>query len=379
MSRILDEHRQLLSDETRLRRFEAALAEVVQPHHVVLDLASGTGILGWLAARAGARRVYAVEIGGIIQIARELARANNLGDRMVFIKDWSRRAELPEQVDLVVSDQIGQFGIESDIAQCFADARRRLLKPGGLLMPSSVRLSVAPVTAPDIWSRIDFWKAPTLGFDLRAAVPTALNSGYPVKLRADQVIGTCGTIATFDFVHGVADSVKGEATLTVEQPATPHGIGGWFTAQLSDRVVMTNSPLDSGTIRRRNVVLPIDRPADVRPGDSVRVAMNIVHSQVFVRWHVEVTGSDGRMLSSSTHSTWNGMLLSAEDLARMRPDRVVSLTPWGRARRTVLDLCNGLRTTSEIEAEVHASHRELFPSPADAALFVAEVLINYSS
>jgi predicted RNA methylase len=76
----------------------------------VLDLAAGTGILGLLACRAGARRVYSVDDGGILQVAREIVQANHLTDRIRQIKAFSTRVELPEKADVVVSDQIGRFG-----------------------------------------------------------------------------------------------------------------------------------------------------------------------------------------------------------------------------------------------------------------------------
>src|SRR5450755_1669435 len=113
MSLILDEHRQLLSDEARLRAFEAALNETVKPHHVVLDLGAGTGILGLLACRAGARHVYSIDSGGIIQIARDISRANHLQDRITYVKGLSTRVSLPEKADLVVADQLGHFGFEA--------------------------------------------------------------------------------------------------------------------------------------------------------------------------------------------------------------------------------------------------------------------------
>ena len=54
MSMILDEHRQYLSDETRLGLFRKAIHKVVRPGDVVVDLGCGTGILGMLAWQAGA-------------------------------------------------------------------------------------------------------------------------------------------------------------------------------------------------------------------------------------------------------------------------------------------------------------------------------------
>ena len=80
MSLVLDEHRQYLSDAVRIDAFRRAIAEVVAPGSVVLDLASGTGILGLLACEAGARRVYAIEATGMTEIARAVASANGLHD-----------------------------------------------------------------------------------------------------------------------------------------------------------------------------------------------------------------------------------------------------------------------------------------------------------
>jgi len=165
--------------------------------------------------------------------------------------------------------------------------------------------------------------------------------------------------------------------MRIDRPGTLHGIGGWFEAQLSDSVRLTNSPLAEESITRRNVVLPIREPLNVRAGDVVHVSLTIVHEQVHLRWDVEVVDAAGTRRAQFQHSTWRGMLLCAEDLERMRPDRKVSLSPWGVARRTVLELCDGRRTPAEIEAALRLEHPDLFPSPASASLFVAEVVVPY--
>lgn len=378
MSLVLDEHRELVEDVCRLRAYEAALTAVVRPDHVVLDLGAGTGILGLLACRAGARRVYSVDDGGILQTARAICRGNALSDRVVHIKALSTRVNLPEQVDVVVADQIGRFGFEAGIITYFNDARARLMKPGGLTIPQRIDLVVAPVRAPEMRRRIDFWKSPILGFDLTAALPTALNTGYPVKFTADQILGPPATIAALDFAAPVSESLSGEATLVADRDGTLDGIGGWFDAQLSAHVSMTNSPLSTPSIARRNVFFPIASPVDVSAGDRIHVAMHIIAAELLVRWHVEVTAPDGRRRAVSTHSTWSGMLLCREDLERTRPDRIARLTPWGVARRTVLELCDGLNTAAAIEQALRARHPDLFPSPAEAARFVAEVVVPYS-
>jgi predicted RNA methylase len=52
----------LLNHRSRIQKFEAALKQVVTPESYVVDLGTGSGVLALLAAKAGARKVTAVDI-----------------------------------------------------------------------------------------------------------------------------------------------------------------------------------------------------------------------------------------------------------------------------------------------------------------------------
>src|SRR6266511_5050393 len=99
----LHHHAGMIRDRVRTDAYARALEEVVRPESVVLDLGAGTGILTLLAARAGARRIFAVEHADIIELARELAVANDLADRITFVQGTSTAVTLPEAADVVVS------------------------------------------------------------------------------------------------------------------------------------------------------------------------------------------------------------------------------------------------------------------------------------
>jgi protein arginine N-methyltransferase 1 len=380
VSLIIDEHRQYLVDRIRLDAFEAAVASVVQPGHVVLDLASGTGIMGLLACRAGAKRVYSIEMGGMISVAREVARANGFEDRVVFIKGYSLHVDLPEKVDVVVADQIGNFGFNAGIIEFFADARRRFLKPEGVTLPRGMSLMLAPVEAPDLYDQVEFWNTSPAGFDFRPVRSMAANTGYQVNLDPKSVCGDAVAIANINLNCADVVTFHGEATAEINRSTVMHGLGGWFAAELAAGIGMTNSPLSPERIQRRQVFFPIDRAVEVNKGDLVKIHMTIRPIDMVVNWNVDVVdGKSGVSKGRFRHSTWKGMLITEEDRRLTQPAFKPKLIPRGEGRKTVCNLCDGTRTLAEIEDEVFRLHPELFHAREEAAVFVAEVVTRYTS
>src|SRR4051812_34117782 len=95
---------EMINDALRMDAYARALRRAIRPGSVVLDLGTGPGIFALVACQYGAGRVYAVEPADVIQVAREIARANHLEDRITFLQDFSTQAELPEKADVIISD-----------------------------------------------------------------------------------------------------------------------------------------------------------------------------------------------------------------------------------------------------------------------------------
>lgn len=377
MSQILDEHLVYVSDAVRMRALGEAIAERVRPGDVVLDLGAGTGIISLLACRAGARRVYCIDAGGIIGLAREIVRANGVEDRVVCLRGLSTRVELPERVDVVIADLIGRFGFEAGLIHYFADARERFLKPGGVMLPASLELWVAPVDSRALWDQVEFWARSPEGFDFSPARRIAVNAGHAATLSGAALLGAPSRAAAVDLRTTLPDRLNLDASIRIDNAGTLHGIGGWFSAALSERVTMTNSPLAPDSVDRRRTFFPIDRPVAVVPGDEVRIAMRIIPSEIVVAWIVEVRDAGGGEKGRFSHSTLRGLLVSKEDLARTRPDFTPRLTPRGQAQCSVLALCDGTRPLEDVEQEVYRRHQALFRSLGEAQKLVAEVVTRH--
>ena len=370
-----------LAVEERIAAYERAIHEVVKPGDIVLDLGAGTGILGLLACRAGARRVYSVEVTEIIGLARQICRANGFEDRVTFVNDLSTDVELPEKVDVVVTEQIGSFGIESGkLLEYLGDARERLLKPEGRLIPARLDLYIAPVECSEAFERIAFWDS-VGGFDFRPARILAENAAHTVRLTPEHILGEPLQVASLDLSASLPTSFKVEKCVPAARDGWLHGLGGWFSASLSPSVVLSNSPREN-SIRRANLFFPIEGPVSLARGDLILIAIRIMPASpasLMMTWKVEVHGGGGALRKAAfEHSTFRGMCLSEKDLARTRPNFIPSLKPRAKALLSVLGLCDGQKTLSEIEQEVFHRYSDLFHSPREAAEFVAKIIRRHS-
>ncbi|MGH9492953.1 MAG: 50S ribosomal protein L11 methyltransferase, partial [Terriglobales bacterium] len=179
----------MLADDGRLAAYSAALRRAIRPESVALDLGCGAGIMTVLACRLGARRVYAIEPDDVIQVAREIARANGCEERIVFIQDVSTRATLPEPVDVIFSDLRGVLPLYQRHIPSVADARRRFLAPGGVLIPKQDTVWAVPVEAPQVFQRMRAgWETNGHGLDLKAGLRYAANAWRKERVAREQFL-----------------------------------------------------------------------------------------------------------------------------------------------------------------------------------------------
>jgi type I protein arginine methyltransferase len=369
VSLVIDEHRLYLRDRHRVSAYERALHDIVHPGAVVVDLASGTGILGLLACRAGASRVYAIERDGIAGLARQIARANDLDGIITNVRGTSRSVTLPEHADVVVCDQMGPLGIEAGILDLARDARERFLRPGGTLVPSRLELVLAAIEHPRVHDRLTFWSGKPANFDFGAAAEIASNSTAYVRLRPEHLLSAPVSAGTIDLTRDVCMPIRLSATFHASRTGTLHGIAGWFVATLSPNVTMTNSPVAGDRIRRRQVCFPIRESVAVQAGEHVNVTLEILPTEGVYSWEVQIAPSV-RLRQTTLH----GLLLSRDDLVRTNPAHRPVRSALAEAELTTLRLCDGEHTLREIERGVFDAHRGLFASESDASAFVARVL-----
>lgn len=100
---------QCLTDEKRTSKFKQAIEDVVKPGDVVLDAGTGSGILALFAARAGAKKVIAVEFDPYVaKLAQQNVDNNGYSDVVQIVVGDVRKLHLEEKVqfDVVIMEML---------------------------------------------------------------------------------------------------------------------------------------------------------------------------------------------------------------------------------------------------------------------------------
>lgn len=372
-------HGAMIADRVRMDAYAAALERTVRPGSVVLDIGTGTGVMAMLACRLGARRVFAVDPGDSIHLARAAARASGFADRIDFIQDLSTRVELPERADVVVSDLRGVLPLFEQHVASVADARERLLAPGGVLVGRRDTVYAAPVQAAEEHGRITGpWDDHARGFDLSVGRRAALNTWSKVRVPAEQLLGEPRVWTVLDWRTVREPEVRATMEWRARRAGTMHGVAAWFHAELAEGVGFSTG-LDAPETVYGTAFLPLLEPVPLDAGDAVTVEMQarvIAEDYVWV-WNTRVEGSAG-VKAEFRQSTFLSQPARAADLRKRAHDFRPVLGEQGRIDAMVLGMMDGGATLEGIARELQRCFPERFRGWEDALSRAARLSQSYA-
>lgn len=382
----LSEYGSMIADRVRMDPYVYALKATVGPESVVLDLGAGTGIHALLACKFGARQVYAVEPSEAIYLAQELARANGFADRITFIRDLSTRVDLPEQVDLIVSDLRGILPLFGTHIPSIIDARKRHLAPGGQLIPKQDTLWIALVEARNAYKElIKPWSSP-YGLEMAEARHIILNSWSDADtdgLRKGNLLTEPQVWSTLDYATIESPNTRRtNMTHKATRDGTAHGWLIWFDAEIADGIGFSNGPQERQPANvYGRAFFPLLDPVSVAQGDSVKLSIDaeLVGGDYVWRWSTRIYNQDDAEaikadFEQSSDCVWppRRQLVSRQALD-CRP----SLGDDGEMALFVLGKMDGRTPLKEIAQQTYARFSALFKDEEEALLFVDELSQHY--
>jgi protein arginine N-methyltransferase 1 len=296
----LSAYGRMVADEPRMGAYLAAMQRVIQPGSIVVDLGAGPGVMALHACRLGAARVYAIEPDDNIAIAAELAAANGMADRIALAQQYAERLDLPERVDVIVSDLRGAVPLHGAHPAVIVNVRERWLKPGGTLIPMRDTVQASLVrSGPHYDGIVEPWR-PQAGLDLSPALKWALGGPKKARFDADDLVTPPRAWAVLDYRTIVArDVVAGEVSWEVGAPATACGMALWTDAELLDGIGFSNAPGPRAAIHGQ-MFLPWSRPVELGAGDRVTAALTATSTSrgYLWSWNTRIAGADGTVRES---------------------------------------------------------------------------------
>jgi protein arginine N-methyltransferase 1 len=378
----LDGYGSMVADRIRVNAYVEALRQTVREGACVVEIGTGPGIFAVVACQMGASRVYAIESSTIIQVAREVAAANGCAGKIEFFEEFSDRVTLPIRADVILSDLRGVLPLFQRNIPAIVDARRRLLAPGGTLIPRRDMLWAALVEAPEPYNGlVDPWDRNQLGQDLSAARCLAVNNIQRVRLTPDQLLSAHQLWGTLDYRTVESFDVRGNLEWRVKRKGTGHGILVWFDADLAEGVGFSNAPSAPKTIYG-SLFFPWTHPVSLEAGQVVAVCLEakFVADDYVWRWvtRIESLEGSGSPRIDFEQSQLSSELLSVVQLQRIAADYIPHLSEDGLLRRRAFELMDGQTSLEEIARRLAMEFPQRFPRWERALSYASTISQDYS-
>ena len=138
-----ENHYHMLKDYVRTASFRRAIERVVTPGSVAMDLGSGSGVLSFFAAKAGASKVYAIEKRpDILALSQQIADKSGI-TTVDFIEGTSSQipaSQFDPKPDVLIAEILGHGILNERVIEFTLDARDRFLATDGKMVPYQLDL-----------------------------------------------------------------------------------------------------------------------------------------------------------------------------------------------------------------------------------------------
>lgn len=366
----------------RTDAFVKALLQTVKPDSVVLDIGAGIGFFAVKAAMLGAIKVYAIEYNDAIEHGKELAARNGCADKIEFIKGISTDIELPEQVDIIISDLRGTLPLFSTHIPSIVDARKRFLAPHGILIGQKDYLWAGIVETVKGYDKniANLYKS-KYGVDMSMVKKNVVNDYIDAPSKKEDLLAKPQSFYEIDYYTIEDPNMSREINFTVNRNGTARGFNVWFEAIIGKGISFSNAP-DNPLLPYKNPFFPFENPVEVEIGDvvSIKLSANLVEGDYIWSWDTKVysNGQQDNIKADFKQSTFYADVFALKKLQKQHSAYVPTLIEDGEIELFILSQMNGESSLDEIAKRLTEKFPKQFPTWKKALTHVGKSAYKFS-
>ena len=264
----IETHELMLKDTVRTETYLKAIQS--NPGHfenkVVLDVGCGTGILSMFAVKYGkAKKVYAVEASAMSGMAKQLVEQNGMSEQIQVIHGLIENVELPEKVDVIISEWMGFYLIHESMLDSVLVARDKWLKEDGVMYPSSANIYASPCNMSSLFDqKVNYW-GNVHGLDFSPIAPLAteklLSKPYIDIIQSEQLLSDRVLVKHVDIKTVTVEELHcifSQVVFPIKSDGILQGFCIWFDVVFEgseETVVLDTAPGLPGTHWKQTILL----------------------------------------------------------------------------------------------------------------------------
>ncbi len=290
LSRTVPEwHVPMMNEQHRNSAYYDALKAVVTDKSTVFEIGTGSGLLAMMAAKLGAKQVTTCEsVPLIAETAQQIIADNNYQKTINVIAkkstDISIGAEFEAKADILVSEIFSSELLGEHVLPSLEDAKKRLLKPQGQVIPAAGSIMIALFTGDDIKRNLQVEDA--FGFNLQGFNKIVSKKRMIARNDLNIELLSDGIEAfNFDF-EGENDFPAQSKSLQIKVKVAGrcYGIIQWLKLDMNGdkKVMFENHPSQTSKVSNwQQCGYLFNAPIDVKAGQVV--VINAAHNRA-VPW-----------------------------------------------------------------------------------------------
>ena len=251
----------------------------------VCILDAGVGVLPIIAARSGAKMVYAVESSALRDTMEVLVKDNgqDIQSRITIVKDID---DVDVKVDVILISPMGILYLHGNYLSKLVKARDKLLQSDGVVVPKSLKIVTAPLfdekTTKYLKDQSAFWNDQHFfGVDLSVEAKTALMQTFAQTLTGRILKGALMSVSPSSHVIDLQNVTKEDlenfvmhVTYKVAHQGVVHGLAAWFELDLgfNECKILSGPTTDDSQWYTCRFLLP--KPFVVSKNDNLEGVLN---------------------------------------------------------------------------------------------------------